>query len=85
MVKLDGWFEDLGEDEDEDEDEEGRIDPRSGAVRARIAPVKPESSPPVIVTRNDITPPVTTAVRAPASGARRKAASPSFWSGAPLG
>jgi hypothetical protein len=32
-VKLDGWFEDLEEDEDEDEDEEGRIDPRSGAVR----------------------------------------------------
>jgi hypothetical protein len=28
-VKLDGWFEDL----EEDEDEEGRIDPRSGAVR----------------------------------------------------
>jgi hypothetical protein len=30
LVKLDGWFEDL----EEDEDEEGRrIDPRSGAVR----------------------------------------------------
>src|SRR6266540_4273054 len=47
--------------------------PSSGMVRASIASVKLETPLPAIVTSSDMTPPATTAVRAPASGPRFKA------------